>query len=218
MPRDPGCCKERAGDRQSRGELDVEVHRQPEGDRAAGIHPRRTAPFGGPRPAAAEAPASLSRGVCAESQAEAGRHGARDREHRQAARCRCRRVCGQGACRGHGGKAHAAGCCDTNAKPRWHDTSRIAWAKLMARVGEAFPLECPACGGDIRLIALVSQPRTPAGREVKPTPPGGRTRRDSALTAEHGHSRGRAAVPGAADRDRKRRTRDSRAARQPGDR
>jgi hypothetical protein len=34
------------------------------------------------------------------------------------------------------------------------DTSRIAWAKLMARVGEEFPLECPTCGGDIRLIAL----------------------------------------------------------------
>ena len=43
------------------------------------------------------------------------------------------------------------GCCDTQAKPRSHDTSRIAWAKLMARVGEEFPLECPACGGDIRL-------------------------------------------------------------------
>jgi hypothetical protein len=28
------------------------------------------------------------------------------------------------------------GCCDTHAKPRSHDTSRIAWAKLMARVGE----------------------------------------------------------------------------------
>jgi hypothetical protein len=27
-------------------------------------------------------------------------------------------------------------------------------AKLMARVGEEFPLECPGCGGDIRLIAL----------------------------------------------------------------
>jgi len=26
------------------------------------------------------------------------------------------------------------GCCDTHAKPRSHDTSRIAWAKLMARV------------------------------------------------------------------------------------
>ena len=43
------------------------------------------------------------------------------------------------------------GCCHTHAKPRSHDTSRIAWAKLMARVGEEFPLECPACGGDIRL-------------------------------------------------------------------
>jgi len=32
-----------------------------------------------------------------------------------------------------------------------HDTSRIAWAKLMARVGEESPLECPSCGGDIRL-------------------------------------------------------------------
>jgi hypothetical protein len=46
------------------------------------------------------------------------------------------------------------GCCDANQKPRSHDTSRIAWAKLMARVGEEFPLECPNCGGDIRLIAL----------------------------------------------------------------
>jgi uncharacterized C2H2 Zn-finger protein len=29
----------------------------------------------------------------------------------------------------------------------------MAWAKLMARVGEEFPLQCPLCGGDIRLIA-----------------------------------------------------------------
>ena len=28
-----------------------------------------------------------------------------------------------------------------HARPRSHDTSRIAWAKLMARVGEQFPLE-----------------------------------------------------------------------------
>ena len=38
-----------------------------------------------------------------------------------------------------------------------HDTSRIAWAKLMARVGEEFPLVCPACGGDIRLIAFITR-------------------------------------------------------------
>jgi hypothetical protein len=55
---------------------------------------------------------------------------------------------------GHGGDGHATkGCCDANPnhKPRSHDTSRIAWAKLMARVGEEFPLACPTCGGDIRL-------------------------------------------------------------------
>jgi len=39
------------------------------------------------------------------------------------------------------------GRCDAHQKPRSHDTSRIAWAKLMARVGEEFPLECPNCGG-----------------------------------------------------------------------
>ena len=50
---------------------------------------------------------------------------------------------------------HATGgCCDAHHKPRSHDTSRIAWAKLLARVGEEFPLECPNCGGDIRLIAF----------------------------------------------------------------
>ena len=53
---------------------------------------------------------------------------------------------------GHATGRHATeGCCDANKKPRSHDTSRIAWAKLMARVGEEFPFACPACGGDIRL-------------------------------------------------------------------
>jgi len=66
---------------------------------------------------------------------------------------------------GHGGGGHATeACCDTNAKPRSHDTSRIAWAKLMARVGEEFPFECPNCGGDIRLIACITEPAGTAGR------------------------------------------------------
>jgi hypothetical protein len=26
----------------------------------------------------------------------------------------------------------------------------------MARVGEEFPLQCPACGGDIRLISFIT--------------------------------------------------------------
>jgi hypothetical protein len=39
-----------------------------------------------------------------------------------------------------------------------HDTSRIAWAKLLARLGEEFPLVCPNCGGDIRLISFITNP------------------------------------------------------------
>ena len=34
----------------------------------------------------------------------------------------------------------------------------MAWAKLLAGVGEEFPLLCPACGGDIRLIAFITEP------------------------------------------------------------
>jgi len=40
-----------------------------------------------------------------------------------------------------------------------HNTSRIARAKLLARVGEEFPLACPRCGGDIRLISFITNPR-----------------------------------------------------------
>jgi hypothetical protein len=59
---------------------------------------------------------------------------------------------------------------------RVHDTSRIAWAKLMARVGEEFPLECPGCGGDIRLIAFITEPGpirkilTHLGEPLEPPP------------------------------------------------
>jgi len=65
----------------------------------------------------------------------------------------------EAAAGGHTGDGHATGgCCDAHQKSRLHDTSRIAWAKLMARVGEEFPLECPRCGGDIRLIAFIADP------------------------------------------------------------
>ena len=76
-----------------------------------------------------------------------------------------------------GGRA-TGGCCDANPhqKPRSHDTSRIAWAKLMARVGEEFPLQCPSCGGDIRLIAFITEPGairkilTHLGEPLEPPP------------------------------------------------
>ena len=71
------------------------------------------------------------------------------------------------------------GCYDSgheHQKPRSHDTSRIAWAKLLARVGEEFPLECPACGGDTRLIAFITEPGpirkilTHLGEPLEPPP------------------------------------------------
>ena len=66
---------------------------------------------------------------------------------------------GEAATGGHGGDGPATeGCRDAQAKPRSHDTSRIAWAKLIARVEEGFPLECPNCGGDIRRIAFITEP------------------------------------------------------------
>jgi hypothetical protein len=78
---------------------------------------------------------------------------------------------------GHASDGHATGgCCDAHHKPRSHDTSRIAWAKLMARVGEEFPLECPGCGGDIRLIAFITEPGpirkilTHLGEPLEPPP------------------------------------------------
>ena len=55
-----------------------------------------------------------------------------------------------------------SGCCGSagsvDGKPCHHDTSRLAWAKLLARVGEEFPLACPNCGGDIRLISFITDP------------------------------------------------------------
>ena len=68
---------------------------------------------------------------------------------------------------GHGSRA----CCAANQKPRSHDTSRIAWAKLMARMGEEFPLQCPACGGDIRPIPfrLLSECETIPGLRTRGT-------------------------------------------------
>ena len=34
------------------------------------------------------------------------------------------------------------------------------WVKLLARIAEEFPLACPICGGDIRLIAFIIDPGT----------------------------------------------------------
>jgi len=89
---------------------------------------------------------------------------------------------------GHAVGGHAAcgdttaDCCDSCDKPPSHDTSRIAWAKLMARVGEEFPLECPGCGGDIRLIAL----HPSRGRSLRRPPAGAGSLRTGGSQAGEG--------------------------------
>ena len=48
-----------------------------------------------------------------------------------------------------------------NEKPcSQHDTSRIARAKLLVKVDEAFPWAYPNDSGDIRLISYITQPET----------------------------------------------------------
>jgi hypothetical protein len=70
--------------------------------------------------------------------------------------------------RGEGAQSHA--------QPHSHDTSRIAWAMLIAKIAEDFPLACPACGGNIRLIAFITDPApirkilTHHGEQLEPPP------------------------------------------------
>jgi hypothetical protein len=56
------------------------------------------------------------------------------------------------------GRCGSAGTIDS--KYSNHVTSRIAWAKLLTRLGEEFPLACPNCDGYIRLISFITDPET----------------------------------------------------------
>ena len=38
--------------------------------------------------------------------------------------------------------------------------ARYLWAVLLARLFETFPLECPRCGGEMRLLAFVTEGAT----------------------------------------------------------
>jgi hypothetical protein len=57
-----------------------------------------------------------------------------------------------------------------NQKPRSHDTSRINWAKLLARVGEKFPLTGGRYGESIgcELLNLFVRPWVDGGRKRRP--------------------------------------------------
>lgn len=42
-------------------------------------------------------------------------------------------------------------------EPLHRRLARYAWALLLARIYEAFPLLCPKCGGEMRLIAFITE-------------------------------------------------------------
>jgi len=42
------------------------------------------------------------------------------------------------------------------ATPKWSKTHYL-WAVLIARIYEVFPLLCPLCGGQMRLIAFITE-------------------------------------------------------------
>lgn len=59
------------------------------------------------------------------------------------------------------GQREATGRTDgTVETPCHHNTSRIAWAELLARSGGQSSLACPMRGGDIPLISFINQPET----------------------------------------------------------
>ena len=45
-------------------------------------------------------------------------------------------------------------------EPAHRRAARYAWAVLLARVYEVFPLRCPLCGADLRIIAFITDAAT----------------------------------------------------------
>jgi hypothetical protein len=42
--------------------------------------------------------------------------------------------------------------------PRLRSAARLRWAQLLARIYEVMPLLCPACGGEMRVLAFLTDP------------------------------------------------------------
>ncbi|WP_245754506.1 hypothetical protein [Candidatus Accumulibacter aalborgensis] len=55
-----------------------------------------------------------------------------------------------------------------------HRAARYTWALLLARIHEVFPLVCPRCGGEMRIIAFITDAcavrdiLTPVGEPTSP--------------------------------------------------
>ena len=54
-------------------------------------------------------------------------------------------------------EAEDAPPCDAEAA--WQRARRQAWARLLARIYEVDPLVCPRCGEELKVVALITDPR-----------------------------------------------------------
>ena len=95
-------------------------------------------PAGGAGAAAADPPSSLLRRAGAELTSALGGH--RPRVHRDDLAARTQAT--------------------TRRQPAYRRAARYAWAALLARIYEVFPLVCPHCGGAMRVIAVITDPTT----------------------------------------------------------
>jgi Putative transposase len=50
-----------------------------------------------------------------------------------------------------------AAAAETKTEPRQRAVSRYLWAMLLARIYEAFPLSCPICHAEMRIIAFINE-------------------------------------------------------------
>ena len=51
--------------------------------------------------------------------------------------------------------------------------ARLRWAQLLARIFEVLPLLCPACGGEVKILAFLTNPVTVEAilLHIEPGPP-----------------------------------------------
>jgi hypothetical protein len=56
-----------------------------------------------------------------------------------------------------------AGRADPDPPAPAESTARSSWARLLARIYEVFPLICPDCGAEMRILAFLTDPFTVAG-------------------------------------------------------
>ena len=51
----------------------------------------------------------------------------------------------------------AEGCGEQSAETPHRSPARYLWARLLARIYEVFPLACPQCGTQMRIVAFITE-------------------------------------------------------------